>query len=148
MSFTCALNAAMIHGIAATTNHLNNPVSLLGVPDLYVGGQLIPARVTRGTHDYQDVWETFSDTDFSATWTDENGAELPSCDDSPGTVGWALELALKGHKVRPQGWKVHYEAVGELDTYGGPWVIILPNGTEVRATIPARAMRATWEVVE
>lgn len=146
MSFPRALNAAMIHGIAATTNHLNNPVSLLGVPDLYIGGQLIPARVTRGTHDYQDIWETFSDTDYAATWTAEDGSELPPCE--PGTVGWALEQALDGASVRPQGWKVHYEAPGELTDYGGPWIIVLPNGNEVRSTIPARAMRATWEVVE
>jgi len=147
MSFPAALNAAMIHGIPATTNHLNNPVALLGLPDLLGGGgRLIPCRVDANGN-YLDIWEVFSDTDYSAEWVALDGSPLPDPLLTPGSIGWALMLLMKGAAVSaaPQGWKVAY-----LPPYNnGPalsWHMRLPNGDIVRGVFTARSMRATWEV--
>lgn len=145
-SFGSALTAVLALGLTATTNHINNPVYV--ARGKLEGSDLpVPIRRQRDPSKGQDdVWETFSDTDWLSTgWVQEDGSPLPEAPE--GSFGWAFDAmrASPGKTFRPVGYKPGM--VYFFDESVGNFRLRLPNGLAVRPAFPAREMRGQWEEV-
>lgn len=131
-------------GREVCVNHLNNPVVVTG--GHLVGSPLIvPCRKQRDGSGDLDVWETFSDTDWTATgWVQSDGSDIPTPPD--GSFGWAFDAmrATPGEEYRPAAAKPGF-AYFYSDALG--FRLRLPNGVAVRPAFPAREMRGAWTSV-